>query len=167
MESSRQDREDGWPSKMTDHLSWTYHRIPCTPTPSPCSHSSLSCTLRFLGFYISTSNLVTLTVGSSAVGVGLSTDCRQPAGIKSARPCAGPLQGLKSDRPKQPHFCVFLSWSSSERGWHGHEQLFPHLDTSICFCVCCVSTLWFSTYALMQRYLSLQNTTSWRTTSNC
>jgi hypothetical protein len=36
-----------------------WRRVVYTPTPSPWSHSSLSCTLRFLGFYISTSKRLT------------------------------------------------------------------------------------------------------------
>ena len=51
----------------------------------------------------------------------------------------------------------FLSWSSSERGCHGYEQIFPQLTVSFCSCVCCVSTLWCSIYVHIQRYLSLKS----------
>ena len=66
--------------------------------------------------------------------------------LHPVRPCTGPVQWLQSDCPKPPRSCSFPSWSFSERGCHGHEQL---------------------SYGRMPRHLSLQNTTSWWTMTSC
>ncbi len=39
---------------------------------------------------------------------------------------------------------------------------FPHLVAPICSCACCVPTLWYSTYACMQRHLSRSQAEFWR-----